>query len=54
MNFANHIEDGIQLFKYSRNICYYHVQTIIFSMGNVTAMPEYQKRSHNLLRCTGI
>jgi hypothetical protein len=43
MNFTNHIEDCTQLFKYSRNICYYHVQTIIFSMGNVTAMPNTKK-----------
>ncbi|MGB0004786.1 MAG: hypothetical protein WBP74_09035, partial [Nitrososphaeraceae archaeon] len=28
-NFVNRIEDGIQLFKYSRDICYYHVLTII-------------------------
>ena len=50
MNFANHIEDGTQLFKYIREICYYHIPTIIFSMGNVTAMTEHQKVSHNVLR----
>jgi hypothetical protein len=42
MNFTNCVEDGTQLFKYSREICYYHVSTIIFSMGNVTAMSEHQ------------
>ena len=48
MNFANRVEDIIQLIKYSRDICYYHVQTILFSMSNVTAMSEHQKGSHNL------
>jgi hypothetical protein len=53
MNFTNCVEDGTQLFKYSREICYYHVSTIIFSMGNVTAMSEHQKGSYNLLRFRG-
>ena len=53
MNFTNCVEDGTQLFKYSREICYYHVTTIIFSMGNVTAMSKHQKGSYNLLRCRG-
>ena len=34
----------LNFFKYSRNICYYHVPTIIFSMGNVIAMPKYPKK----------
>jgi hypothetical protein len=43
MNFTNCVEDGTQLFKYSREMYYYHVHTVIFSMGNVTAMTEHQK-----------